>query len=109
MTDVKLYTRRILLRILDRLFLDKSHPSVFQFLSFVENKRDKCANVLSRKSGCRDAALAFMRLALCSMHTTPNKPFNESPRCRGLLVDGRVFHDVRYRNRVEREKSGFPL
>jgi hypothetical protein len=109
MTDVKLYTRRILLRIFDRLFLDKSHPSVFQFLSFVEHKRDKCAHVLNRKSGCRNAALAFMRIALCSMYTTPNKPFNQSPGCQGLLVDVRVFQDVRYCDRVQREKSGFPL
>ena len=47
MTDVKLYTRRIHLHILGRLLLAESHPSVFQFLSSVENKRDKCAHVLN--------------------------------------------------------------
>ena len=47
MADVKLYTRKILLHILGRLLLDESHPSVFQFLSFVENKPGKCAHVLN--------------------------------------------------------------
>lgn len=91
------------------MFLNKSHPPVLQFLPFVENKRDEGAHVLNRKGRSRDAALAFMHVALCCKHATTNKPFNQSPRYEGLLIDGRVFQDVSYRERVQWKKSSFPL
>lgn len=91
------------------MFLNKSHPPVFQFLPFVENKRDEGAHVLNRKSRSRDTALAFMHVALCCKHTATDKPFNQSPGYKGLLVDGRVFQDVSYCDRVQWKNSRFPL
>ena len=93
----------------DCMFLDKSHPPVFEFLPFVENNGDERAHVLNRKGRGRDAALAFMHLALCCKHTTPNKPFDYPPGYVGFLVYVRVLQDVSYCDRVQWEKSGFPL
>jgi hypothetical protein len=53
--------------------------------------------------------LALMHVALCREHTAPNKPFDQSPGYPGLLVDGRVFQDVRNCDRVQWEESGLPL
>jgi hypothetical protein len=56
------------------MFLDESHPPVFQLLAFVENKRDEP----SRARACSEskmlgsnAALALMHMALCCEHTAP--------------------------------------
>ena len=91
------------------MFLYKSHPPVLQLLPFVKNKRDERAHVLDRKCRSRDAALAFIHVALCCKHTTANNPLDQSPGYIWFLVDGRVFQDVRYCDRVQWKNTSFPL
>src|SRR5712671_6321274 len=79
-TDVQTYASRIILGLVDGLLLDEPHPSVFQFLPLVKNERDERAHILKRKCRSRDAALAFVYMALCRKHTTPDEPFDESSR-----------------------------
>ena len=90
-------------------FSNETHPPIPQFDTLPERNRDEGAHVLHRERRCRDATLALVHLALSREHANTDQAGDEGARLPGLLVYGRVLHDVSKGDGVESEETVVPL
>ena len=90
-------------------FSNETHPPIPQLNTLLERNWDQGAHVLHRERGCRDPALALVHLALRGEHADAYQAGDEGARLPGLLVYGRVLHDVSKGDGVESEETLVPL
>lgn len=90
-------------------FSNETHPPIPQLNTLLERNWDQGAHVLHRERGCRDPALALVHLALRGEHADAYQAGDEGARLPGLLVYGRVLHDVGKGDGVESEETLVPL
>ena len=64
--------------LLGALVLSHLHPSVFEFVSLVEDERDQCAEILNGKRRRSHSSLALVDQAFCCEHTATNEARDQS-------------------------------
>jgi hypothetical protein len=74
--------------------LGKSQPSLFELVPFLEDERDKRAEILNGKGGSSDSALALVYVTLSGKHSTSNEAGDHAARLPWFLKDSGIFENI---------------